>query len=350
MPRINIEERWWSDPRRIKLNIRLGEGTADGVFLIATRLSQDYNGEAFDARKSLDPEWIAALLKSGLASGSPEAFLVAGAEKHHEWIKKQRDSASKGGRATKRKINELQEATAERVLGHAAASAGPSPSTSPSYNSLATSSNSPKNIPAQETFAGPPKGESRKETILGIEERRLIKSAWINLYQQNLGVEYQLSNSASFNTIIKKIHTTLGLEKSLMFMEKYLRWTGDPWITKRCHPLENLLGSIQAVQAQESNPKELMRRVAVGEAERKFLTDEEKSLHMLRRIDEEKGNKNERIKGLATSVPRTQTKLVQDKGPGILPGQSGGPFLRELRPVPDRVDSGNRDPNPFDLP
>jgi len=102
MARINIEEEWWSDSRRIDLILLLGKGTADGAFLLFCRRSQDHNGDSFDATSEFPIHWIEAMLKSGLAFGSPEDFSLVGAKKYHEWIKLRRNAAKAGGEKSKR--------------------------------------------------------------------------------------------------------------------------------------------------------------------------------------------------------------------------------------------------------
>ena len=108
MPRINIEQKWWSDPRRMMLTIKLGAIMADGVFLNAIKLSQDHNGLPFDPKGLLLDEWVEALIDVGLAKKTPEGLVVSGSEKYHSWLLSQREKSKKGGEATKRKINSLK--------------------------------------------------------------------------------------------------------------------------------------------------------------------------------------------------------------------------------------------------
>lgn len=122
MPRINIEQKWWSDPRRSMLMLKLGFKEADGAMLNAIKLSQDYNGQAFDASKILPKEWINALIDTGLADGTPRNFYVSGSKEHHDWILRQRELAKRGGQATKNKISSLQEAIARPVAGPSSSS------------------------------------------------------------------------------------------------------------------------------------------------------------------------------------------------------------------------------------
>jgi uncharacterized phage protein (TIGR02220 family) len=96
MPRINIEEKWWSDPRRTRLVIKLGL-EADSAMLNAIRVSQEHNGEPFDASNLLEPKWIQALLEVGLANGQPTLLYICGSKDHHNWLMAKRESGKRGG-------------------------------------------------------------------------------------------------------------------------------------------------------------------------------------------------------------------------------------------------------------
>jgi hypothetical protein len=125
MARINIEEKWWSDFRRLRLTEKLGLGTADGAFFIACRKAQEFCGEPFDATGEMPFEWIEALLSCGLASGSPTAFYLKGSREHHEWVKKLRQNAQKGGLSRRNKISIVDEASAKQLPSSSLAVASP---------------------------------------------------------------------------------------------------------------------------------------------------------------------------------------------------------------------------------
>lgn len=101
MARINIEDCWWTDPRRSKL-IKLlgGENQADGAAVRMWRLAQEFWK---DGRK-LIPQYIfetleesQALLGCGLASLGEAGVYVRGSSQYLDWVIEQREKSKKGG-------------------------------------------------------------------------------------------------------------------------------------------------------------------------------------------------------------------------------------------------------------
>lgn len=170
MARINIEDKWWGDPRRMMLNIKLGLGTADGCFLIAVKLSQDHNGEAFDSRHKLLTGWAEALVESGLAEGTPEALYIKGSKEHHEWIKTQRAHGLKGGESTKKKWRQ----TLGALEGYPLAN----PTAEPTLSSSSSSSKRKKNTCAKSEI------ECRFAEVWEAYPRKIAKTEALNRYKR----------------------------------------------------------------------------------------------------------------------------------------------------------------------
>lgn len=137
MPRINIEEKWWSDPRRSMLIIKLGL-EADAAMLNAIKLSQDFNGELFDPSGVLPDHWVDALLSVGLATANQtldgRLIYIKGSKEHHEWIKSQRERGKLGGN----KSAKLRQATAQPLPSNGLAIGQPSSSSSSSTSNKNT--------------------------------------------------------------------------------------------------------------------------------------------------------------------------------------------------------------------
>lgn len=102
MARINIEECWWTDPRREKLGKLVG-GTeiADGLAIRMWRVAQEF----WKAENKLIPlqifktlESSAFLIESGLAELRGESVYVRGSSQYFEWLKEKRESGSLGGK------------------------------------------------------------------------------------------------------------------------------------------------------------------------------------------------------------------------------------------------------------
>lgn len=100
--RTNIEDCWWTDPRRSKLIKILGdEDRADGVAVKMWRLAQEF----WKKDRGLVPKSIfetlenhQALVGAGLASLSDDGVYVRGSSQYLDWIHEQREKARKGGK------------------------------------------------------------------------------------------------------------------------------------------------------------------------------------------------------------------------------------------------------------
>lgn len=113
MARINIEEIWWTDPRRSKLGELLGsDQLADGLALQAWHLAQRF---WIEEKNGLIPKHIfqslknsSELIKAGLAEERGDFVYVSGTSKNNDWLCLRRSAGSKGGKkSAKRKRDAL---------------------------------------------------------------------------------------------------------------------------------------------------------------------------------------------------------------------------------------------------
>lgn len=100
MARINIQERWWTDPRREKLITLVGLAV-DTVALRLWRCSQEY----WKDERSLIPleifqllPYFNELLEAKLAQIDGEFVYAKGSKEHHEWLNEKQKAAAAGGR------------------------------------------------------------------------------------------------------------------------------------------------------------------------------------------------------------------------------------------------------------
>lgn len=101
MARINIEECWWSDPRRTRLAKIMGDPRlADALALSAWKTSQQFwiKDRAYVPLKV----WTAIedsdkLVEVGLAELREDGVYVSGSSLYHEWIVEQREANRAGG-------------------------------------------------------------------------------------------------------------------------------------------------------------------------------------------------------------------------------------------------------------
>lgn len=154
-----------------------------------------------------------------------------------------------------------------------------------------------------------------------LRARAELKGFWLKLYFDTFGHEYVGADSAFFNATVKKIHQGLGPDKARDAMAGFVAWNGDPFVTKKGHPLHLLLPNIQAVEAYAIRPRDVMSRVAHGRAEEKVLTEREQGLAIMRRTrDEQQLRDRPKLSGSAREKPLGE---ISDQsfgelfGPGI---------------------------------
>lgn len=116
--RLNIEDCWWTDPRRTALAEALGnEPLADGTAIRAWRLAQEF----WKHGRGLVPKAMFDMLKSGsnlvqvgLAEIRGDGVYIRGSSAYLDWIAERREAARLGGkksaeaRATKPQANANQ--------------------------------------------------------------------------------------------------------------------------------------------------------------------------------------------------------------------------------------------------
>jgi hypothetical protein len=99
--RINIEDCWWTDPRRSKLIKLLGsEEAADGTAVRMWRVAQEFWGKA----RGLVPlkvwnsiEAAPKLIQAGLAEEREGGVYVSGSSQYLDWAFEKREAARAGG-------------------------------------------------------------------------------------------------------------------------------------------------------------------------------------------------------------------------------------------------------------
>lgn len=156
--RINIEDSLWSDPRFMKLCIRLGdERTAIGAVILAWKTAQKH----WCPHKNPIPneEWAQAgigreIIDVGLAKEVDDGIYVAGSEEHFDWYFERLSAAKAGGKA---RMKNVQRDSSGRLVAAGVSARQNQPSSSSS------SSNSFSN--SKEEEEGPPPPPSHEELL-----------------------------------------------------------------------------------------------------------------------------------------------------------------------------------------
>jgi hypothetical protein len=101
MARINIEDCWWTDPRRSALSRLVGETRADGIAVRAWRLGQDFwkHGRGLIPKELFDClDGAAELIQSGLAEVRASFVYVRGSSAYLDWVAEKREQAKVAGK------------------------------------------------------------------------------------------------------------------------------------------------------------------------------------------------------------------------------------------------------------
>lgn len=137
VPRINVEERVWSDPRLVTLTAKVGtQGAAIGELVRFWRYAQEaWLEQRLITASFFQKHLCQALLEAGFAEETPDGIRCLGAEEHFGWLKQRRDAGRKGGLQTQLK---RRSSDAQAVLKQIEASSSSSSSSSLSSNSFLT--------------------------------------------------------------------------------------------------------------------------------------------------------------------------------------------------------------------
>lgn len=107
MARINVEDSIWSDPRFLKLCVKLGDQfKAVGMMVMAWRLAQEFwcpSKSLIPKKRWLESELPDLLFDCGLAEIEDGAVYVRGTEENFEWYFERLEAARKGAATTNAK-------------------------------------------------------------------------------------------------------------------------------------------------------------------------------------------------------------------------------------------------------
>ena len=139
MARINIEEEWWTDPRRdlFILACNKNEEEADGCALKFWLLAQEFwrHRRLVPAPKFMRLRYAQEFISAGLAEIKKEFVYVRGTKEKHEWLAKYSDNGKKGGLAKAKRyrlkllVNSPSEANSVAIASSSSSSSSSSSNT-----------------------------------------------------------------------------------------------------------------------------------------------------------------------------------------------------------------------------
>jgi hypothetical protein len=221
MARLNIEECWWSDPRRMKLIELVGTMAADGVAINAWRVAQE-----FWAKCELVPHSIwqhvqanDKLIQANLAEEREGGIYVKGSSEYLEWVRERRRAASAGGKKSAEKRTKKQQKPQAKRKQNEANGKQTQPSGSGSDSFSGSDSSSGSVIPAE-----PSLGDAARDFIQAYCER--FKARW----GSNPPIQGKDAG------IAKRVAKGWSPEKRDTYLDAYFSMP-DAWVVKAKHPI-----------------------------------------------------------------------------------------------------------------
>jgi len=251
MARVNIEECWWSDPRRSALSRLVGdEDLADGLAVRMWRVAQEFWG-----RNELVPKHIwqtiqanSKLIQANLAEEREGGIYVRGSSQYLDWVVERRAAARVGGKKSAKRPRDSK----GRLLK---SSANPEKSSKQTPSEVQVKS---KRLQASDSGSGSgsdsDSGEKRilsefctsssdalqKEMAVVPSGRRENKTqkiiaAYCELFKSRYGSRAELNGKQS--GMLASLVKSRSLDAAQNLLENYFALP-DAYLVQRCHPVE----------------------------------------------------------------------------------------------------------------
>lgn len=248
MARINIEECWWSDPRRMKLALALGSGAmADGVVTNAWRIAQEF----WSKGRLLVPQDVWAtveanskLIEANLAEARESGVYVRGSSQYLDWARERREAAIIGGKKSaevRRKKN---------------GSAQPKPEANPKQTPTKRNQTQPSDS-GSVSVSGSSSEDSVPSELAILEKPPTPVGVYVVAYQARYGFRPEVGpKEGKILQSFAKNHPDRWAE----LIRGYLQMP-DSWATARSHPVEVLVGKVNEVGRFLATGKVVTRKV-----------------------------------------------------------------------------------------
>lgn len=246
MARLNIEETIWSDPRFLKLCIKLGdELRAIGAVVMAWRLAQKH----WCPKKAAVPEseWRLsglpdAVIEVGLAEFSGDGVKLKGVEDAFSWYFDAVEAGRKGGQASarsrkpKRPLSKPEQPSSKSKRIEPSSSSSSSLSLSSSSSSESIGENEKQNPASDE-------GDAKPEVVNPIG--RFI-GTYVKAYQGRYGEGARPEIGGQVQGQIKKLLADTPLERACSLIQTYCQME-DPWFLTKAHDFGSFMANLNKV-------------------------------------------------------------------------------------------------------
>jgi hypothetical protein len=244
MARINIEECWWTDPRRSKLVKLVGdENAADGMAVRMWRLAQEFWGRS----RGLVPTEIfetleanAKLIQAKLAEVRGEYVYVKGSSQYLDWHAERKEKAAENGQKGGRKSAQRPRNAKGQLLKC------PSNSQAPSKQKPSTSKPSDSDSDSDsDSRSGTGSGQGSTGLQPAAESPSVIKlycDLWKARYKSQRSPDIRGKTAGQLNGLAKD----LGLDRARVLITAYLQMP-DEWFVTKTHDVSTLLSNLAKV-------------------------------------------------------------------------------------------------------
>ncbi len=249
MARINIEECWWTDPRRKLLAKLVGdENAADGLAIQMWRLAQEFWGRG-QKRVPLEIfetiEAASKLIEAKLAIVEADSVYVRGSSQYLDWINDKRRAGQEGGKQSAKvrakKHGSAQPQKAKKPKKIEADSKQPrskvkqpEPSGSGSGSGSGSDSGSKISFPSETTPQTDCGAAVAKKPSSGVKANFLI-ARYCEWFKSKYGFNPDIMQKQA--GIAKRISKSMTEERMAKLLDAYFNMP-EGWLEKRKHPLE----------------------------------------------------------------------------------------------------------------
>lgn len=238
MARINIEDCWWTDPRRAKLAKIVGsEEMADGVAIKAWRVAQGFwvKGKALIPLKIWETiEANSKLIEANLAEIKQDGIYVCGSSQYLDWMRERLENASLGG---KKSAAVRKNAPPKKAKNKADIEA----------NTKQTQANASKHqANTRQTQPSDSDSTSNTKNLASptAEKINIVISRYCDLWKERYNASAPIS--AKDAGLVKNLVKDFGAAKVIEYIEAYLQMP-DAWFVTKRHDIPTLKMNLNAV-------------------------------------------------------------------------------------------------------
>ena len=185
MARLNIEDCWWTDPRRSALAERLGgDALADGAVVRAWRLAQEFwkHGRALVPKNMFDLlKFGSHLIEVGLAEIREDGVYIRGSSAYLDWVAERREAAKRGGKKSAEKRSSKRQPKSKQTQPNAKQNEANANQTQPSVSGSFSVSDS--NTKTEESIGVPAVADSHP----AVSDKNLAKAEQAQKANQFVG-------------------------------------------------------------------------------------------------------------------------------------------------------------------